>query len=467
PDTECEKGKQVYYTWLQKMGLDDTQPYGPQQKESFRWAQQLIRFAKEDEDTRYYRVEALFPVSSMNDNLYTEEELERAARTLRGKPVNLNHHTSLEGVEIVDAEYEDGAVESVLAVDKEAEWKDRLLADMIDEEQILHVSIEATCRDRKVTPDGATCEGLVFTGLALLTRDTLPGVPLTRVMPLETIVEAAQEQVGRDACHLCGRKVSDYVLLAGQKVHIQCAVNFWQLAMKTFHFNQKEEKKELKKPEEKDQKEAESKEPKSDAERVRSHFDISDSEWQNLLDQERQDYIDQLPSAGTKKNQQEKDDPEDLQERLERLEAEVREVKQFIDDIQDAVSFSEQDGTWQPTENSPHPPQETPEHSTEESVEKDDEEELAVEVASEQSLEEDGKETVDHGEEEDVDQGQTEEVDEQKAIEVEETEEDGLCMLTREGFWQRFHQLRGEGLSRSDAFRVVSTEVIEAASQQQ
>ena len=38
------------------------------------------------------------------------------------------------------------------------------------------------------------------------------------------------------------------------------------------------------------------------------------------------------------------------------------------------------------------------------------------------------------------------------------------CVLTKEGFWQRFHQLRSEGLSKSDAFRVVSIEVIETAS---
>jgi hypothetical protein len=36
------------------------------------------------------------------------------------------------------------------------------------------------------------------------------------------------------------------------------------------------------------------------------------------------------------------------------------------------------------------------------------------------------------------------------------------CVLTKEGFWIRFHQLRSEGLDKSDAFRLVSMEVIEA-----
>jgi hypothetical protein len=38
------------------------------------------------------------------------------------------------------------------------------------------------------------------------------------------------------------------------------------------------------------------------------------------------------------------------------------------------------------------------------------------------------------------------------------------CVLTKEGFWARFHQLRQEGASKSEAFRLVSLEVIDAAS---
>jgi hypothetical protein len=37
------------------------------------------------------------------------------------------------------------------------------------------------------------CHGLHFTGLALLTKDNLPGVPLTRIMPLETMAEKIAE----------------------------------------------------------------------------------------------------------------------------------------------------------------------------------------------------------------------------------------------------------------------------------
>jgi len=193
PDSECEKGKQVYYAWLKKLGLDDTKPYRrPQEK--FDWASKTFNLIKQDEDARYYKVEALFPTVSMNCNVYTEDELIRAARTLIGKHVNMNHTDHvLDGVEIVDAEFEDGAVEVLLRVSKDVEFNGAKIVDMIDEEEIMHVSIEGACRTlNAVSVDGnlgAKCEGLLFTGLALLTKDTLPGVPLTRIEPAESIVE--------------------------------------------------------------------------------------------------------------------------------------------------------------------------------------------------------------------------------------------------------------------------------------
>ena len=144
-----EKGKRYYYAWLKKLGLDDTKPYGAQVKEAFRWA----RYQGDE----YYYCEAAFPVESMNKNIYTEEELIRAARTLIGKPVNLNHETPLEGVEIIDAEYEDGAVECILRIENEE------IRRMIDSGEIYHVSIEASFRDAKFE-NGIKPEGIVFTG---------------------------------------------------------------------------------------------------------------------------------------------------------------------------------------------------------------------------------------------------------------------------------------------------------------
>jgi len=192
PDLECERGKQVYYAWLNAHGLDDTKPYRKPQ-EAFKWAEPRIRLAKEDEEAKYYKVEALFPVNSLNKNLYLEDELLRAARTLIGKPVNMNHEAPLEGVEIIDAEFEDGAVEALLRVSRNAEFEGKKIVDMIDNGEILHVSVEGSCRNRRTQSlDGETgfsCEGLVLTGLALLQKDVLPGVPLTRIEPIEKIIE--------------------------------------------------------------------------------------------------------------------------------------------------------------------------------------------------------------------------------------------------------------------------------------
>lgn len=195
PDNECEKGKRVYYAWLNKLGLDDTKPYRRPQ-EGFNWADYLPRLVKQDEEAKYYKVLAVCAVSSMNNVVYTEDELVKACRSLIGKPVNLNHETlPIPGVEIIDADYEDEGVEVLIRVPRDTEVEvhagfRRNLVELIDEGEIVHVSIEGYCkRGFRLEDEGAVCQGLVFTGLALLTRDVLPGVPLTFIEPVEKIVE--------------------------------------------------------------------------------------------------------------------------------------------------------------------------------------------------------------------------------------------------------------------------------------
>jgi hypothetical protein len=233
-----EKGEQIYYAWLNKLGLDDTKPYGAQVKESFNWAKTKLALYKTDPSAKYYKVEALFPVKSMNNVVYTEEELVRAARTLIGKPVNLNHEKPLEAVEVEDAEYEDGAVECILRVSNPE------IQRMIENEEILHVSIEADYREAEVV-DGVQPKGLIFTGLALLTKNVLPGVPLTRIQSVEKIVESREvneilsEVNEQKTCYLCGRPLSDAADLGKFQVHPQCAARFWDIATQIFHFSEK------------------------------------------------------------------------------------------------------------------------------------------------------------------------------------------------------------------------------------
>jgi hypothetical protein len=189
-----EQAASRYYGWIQALNLDETKSYDHSMREQFRWVKRHKNFElwKEDGDAKYWQVEAAFPLESMNRNVYTERELQESARTLRGKQVNLNHSNVLPTVEIVAAQYEEGVVESVLRVPHSARCRTgRNINQLIEADTIVNVSLEANCTLQSDDPQ--KCEGMEFTALALLTKETLPGIPLTRLMPLESImVEALQ-----------------------------------------------------------------------------------------------------------------------------------------------------------------------------------------------------------------------------------------------------------------------------------
>ncbi len=184
-------GESRYADWVKFSGLDETQSYYLQgaarankSKQSFEWANFLLQFVKEDKDAFYYKVEALFPVESMNKDSppFTRDEVLQAARSLTGKPSDLNHDFSktLVGVEVVAAQFEDDCVECLVRVPKVSP-----LVGMIDRKEIVNVSIEGEWSH------GIPGHGLVLTGLGWLTKETmLPGIPLTRIMPVEQIAES-------------------------------------------------------------------------------------------------------------------------------------------------------------------------------------------------------------------------------------------------------------------------------------
>ncbi len=188
-----EEGEKAYYAWLNKYGLDDTKPYGA--KERFAWINPHFKLIREDTDAKYYKVEALFPLTSMNGRIYTDNELRQAVRTMIGKTSNINHtDEGLDGVDIVDAEYEDDAVELLVRVDKEATCSLGNICDLIDNGDFVNVSIEANAvRGVEDTPAGQLLRGIVFTGLGWLTKNVLPGVPLTRIMSVEKFVESIEK----------------------------------------------------------------------------------------------------------------------------------------------------------------------------------------------------------------------------------------------------------------------------------
>lgn len=177
-------GESRYAEWLQALSLDDTKPYCKPQ-ERFQWAKDLIQQVREDQDAVYYKVEALFPLESMNGNPYTREELLQATRTLTGKPNNLNHETKqgLPEIQILAAQYEDDTAECFVRI-----LKTSAIPGMIERKEIVNVSIEGDWSH------GVTGKGLVFEGLAWLTKDVLPGVPLTRIEPVEKIAESFNKQ---------------------------------------------------------------------------------------------------------------------------------------------------------------------------------------------------------------------------------------------------------------------------------
>ena len=184
-------GDSRYADWVKFSNLDETQSYYLQgaarankSKQSFEWANFLLQFVKEDNEAKYYQVEALFPVESMNKDSppFTRDEVLQAARSLTGKPSDLNHEVSktLVGVEVVAAQFEDDCVECLVRVPKISP-----LVGMIERKEIVNVSIEGEWSH------GVPGHGLVLTGLGWLTKDTmLPGIPLTRIMPVEKIAES-------------------------------------------------------------------------------------------------------------------------------------------------------------------------------------------------------------------------------------------------------------------------------------
>lgn len=204
------QGESEYYSWLQALELDEANEYG-HAYESFKWAKDMLSLYKEDADNKYYRILVGFPIKSMNGNVYKERDLIAAALSLKGKHPSLNHKGEYwfspsnpknrwGNLTIKGGKYEDGAVEAILQVPKTAVCpicNGERMTELIDDQRIVNVSLEGVCAG--VCYDGS-CEGFTFTDppFTLLTTDVLPGIPLARIKPLESImVEALKAKTNR------------------------------------------------------------------------------------------------------------------------------------------------------------------------------------------------------------------------------------------------------------------------------
>jgi len=141
---------------------------------------------------------ALHPIKTFHPEewpgvrVYLEEELRKAAGSLAGAPLLLDHVYPLDG-EVLEASYVDGAVEYV------ADLRDEEVLGCVKDGTISHCSVEYEW-DNLERVDGVAPRGITFTGLSLL-KDCEPGDRETSVGVWEAIVkrlrEAAESSVKR------------------------------------------------------------------------------------------------------------------------------------------------------------------------------------------------------------------------------------------------------------------------------
>jgi hypothetical protein len=240
----CDLGVGSFDAWIANMRLDPDKPYDPYiqygekmkaalggfrealmvesapaleaklaraliaASEKYGWAGDVIARLKDEEGRRVYKVRACFATKSMNGNIYTPRELDQATRTLVNKVPTLNHVPGalLRGIETRAGSFEDSASELVISVDEKAvftpvgtlndeKWLGQVfnICDALDhspsvpeELHFYHVSVEWTPTTNPIdTGDGRVAVNLVFDTYAFLTRNVLPGIPLTDIVAVE------------------------------------------------------------------------------------------------------------------------------------------------------------------------------------------------------------------------------------------------------------------------------------------
>jgi len=162
------------------------------EKESFSWAGSIKEMPSV---SNLIRGKALHPIRTVHPEEwpelreYLEEELQKAAHSLKGKPLILDHYKPVHG-EVLDAEYEDGAIEYIAKVDDPHIW------NLIKNDDIKHCSVEFEWKSLE-NVDGVAPRGINFTGLSLL-KNFLPGDPLTTVEVWEGIIRKLKEAKAKE-----------------------------------------------------------------------------------------------------------------------------------------------------------------------------------------------------------------------------------------------------------------------------
>jgi len=161
-------------------------------KESFSWAGSIKEMPSV---SNLIRGKALHPIRTVHPEEwpelreYLEEELQKASHSLKGKPLILDHYKPIHG-EVLDAEYEDGAIEYTAKIDDPHIW------NLIKNGDIKHCSVELEWKSLE-NVDGVAPRGINFTGLSLL-KNFYPGDPLTTVEVWEGIIKKLKEAKARE-----------------------------------------------------------------------------------------------------------------------------------------------------------------------------------------------------------------------------------------------------------------------------
>jgi len=136
------------------------------------------------------RGEAIHPIKTVHPQewpgvrVYLEEELQKSAETLVGKPLLLDHERVLDG-EVLAARYEDGRVEYVARLD------DSEIVEKVKNHEIKHCSVEYKW-DMLQRVNGVAPRGIEFIGLSLLERYE-PGDPFSSVEVWEAMIRKLKE----------------------------------------------------------------------------------------------------------------------------------------------------------------------------------------------------------------------------------------------------------------------------------
>lgn len=227
-----KEGKDRYYAWLNSRKLDDTKPYSNSQIQKNAKCQQctkrlcesldafkpLVKLLKNDTTGKTYEIEAHFALPSMNNVLYTREEMRQASTSMMNKRVDLNHRFPpaygkewlIKGADILAASACSRQLETCSGGFKSIDWlaclvhvnngtvdaKGRDVQEAIKSGVYHAVSAESHANGEAIDSSGNRVPiGMEYDGLAFLDEEALPGFPLTRITPLEAVMEQIFESL--------------------------------------------------------------------------------------------------------------------------------------------------------------------------------------------------------------------------------------------------------------------------------